>query len=160
MPPPGHDWHALVIMPFGTLLKDVPYRLSEIVVFHDAASGGARHEDRDCYSVQGTVPPRLFGRPVGEYSLCFSSDRLNRIEASVSLPAESASAQFAAACAEWQRKGTPGTATPDRCEDRDGSTEIDARLTGFAASAASVASTEPVVSIALVDSAPIGDAGP
>ena len=154
MPPPGNDWHALVIVPFGTLLKDVPYRLSEVVVFHDAGSGGAGHEDRDCHSVQGTVPPRFFGRPVGEYSLCFSSDRLNRIEASVSLPAESASAQFAAACAEWQRKGTPGTSTPDRCETRDGSTEIDARLT------ASAASEEPVVSIALVDSAPISDAAP
>ena len=154
MPPPSHDWHALMIVPFGTLLKDVPYRLSEVVVFHDAGSGGAGHEDRDCHTVQGTAPPRFFGRPVGEYSLCFSSDRLNRIEASVSLPAESASAQFAAACAEWQRKGTPGTSTPDHCEDRDGSTEIDAHLT------ASPVSEEPVVSIALVDAAPIGDAGP
>jgi hypothetical protein len=96
MPLPSHDWHALVIVPFGTLLKDVPYRLSEVVVFHDAGSGGAGHEDRDCHTVQGTAPPRFFGRPVGEYSLCFSSDRLNRIEASVSLPAESASAQFPA----------------------------------------------------------------
>ncbi|HEY3852092.1 MAG TPA: hypothetical protein VGL87_14030 [Steroidobacteraceae bacterium] len=154
MPPPGQDWHALVIVPFGTLLKDVPYRLSEVVVFHDAASAGAGHEDRDCYSVEGTAPPRLFGRPAGEYSLCFSSDRLNRIEASMSLPAESASAQFAAACAEWQSKGTPGASTPDRCEDRDGSTEIDARLTTSAASA------EPAVSIVLVDAAPIRDAGP
>ena len=154
MPPPGQDWHALMIVPFGTLLKDVPYRLSEVVVFHDAGNGGAGHEDRDCHNVQGTVPPRFFGRPVGEYSLCFSSDRLNRIEASVSLPADSASAQFAAACAEWQRKGTPGTSTPDHCEDRDGSTEIDAHLT------ASPVSEEPVVSIALVDAAPIGDAGP
>jgi hypothetical protein len=144
----------LVIVPFGTLLKDVPYRLSEVVVFHDAESGSAGHEDRDCHTVQGTAPPRFFGRPVGEYSLCFSSDRLNRIEASVGLPAESASAQFASACAEWQRKGTPGTSTPDRCEDRDGSTEIGARLT------ASTVSEGPVVSIALVDAAPIGDAGP
>lgn len=154
VPPPGYDWRALVIVPFGTLLKDVPYRLSEVVVFHDAASGGADHEERDCYTVQGTVPARLFGRAAGEYSLCFSSDRLNRIEASVSLPAESASAQFAAACAEWQRKGTPGTFTPDRCEDRDASTEILAHLT------ASAASGEPAVSIVLIGSTPIGDAGP
>jgi hypothetical protein len=154
MPPPGHDWHALVIVPFGTLLKDVPYRLSEVVVFHDAGGRAADQEDRDCYTVQGTAPPRFFGRPVGEYSLCFSSDRLNRIEASVSLPVESAAAQFAAACAEWQHKGIPGAATPDRCEDRDGSTEIDARLT------APTATAESVVSMALVDSPPISDAGP
>ena len=149
---PGYQWRALVIVPFGTLLKDVPFRLSEIVVFHDAAPGG--HEDRDCHALQESVPPRLFGRPVAEYSLCFSSDRLNRIEASVSLPADSGSAEFAAACAEWQRKGTPGAFTADRCEDRDGRTEIDARLTP------SAASPGPVVSIVLVDTAPAGDGSP
>lgn len=153
VPSSGHEWRALVIVPFGTLLKDVPFRLSEVVVFHDAAPGGG-HEDRDCYSLQGTVPPRLFGRPVADYSLCFSSDRLNRIEASASLPADSGSAEFAAACAEWQRKGTPGAFTADRCEDRDGRTQIDARLT------TSAASGEPVVSVVLVDTAPTGDGGP
>ena len=152
-PSPGYEWRALVIVPFGTLLKDVPYRLSEVVVFHDAAAGGG-HDDRDCYALQGSVPPRLFGRPVAEYSLCFSSDRLNRIEASASLPAQSATAEFGAACAEWQRKGTPGALTADSCEDRDGGTEIDARLT------TSAASGEPVVSIVLIDTAPAGEGGP
>jgi hypothetical protein len=153
---PGRDWHALVRVPFGTLLKDVPFRLGEIVVFHDS-TGGSGREDRDCHMLEGTPPPTWFGRPVDEYSLCFSSDKLNRIEASVSLPAESASAQFAAACAEWQRHGTPGVSAPDRCGVRDGSTEIDARLK--ASETADGGAGEPALSISLVDSGTPGDAG-
>jgi hypothetical protein len=142
------DWHALVIVPFGTLLKDVPFHLAEVVVFHDSAADGG-HEDRDCYTLQGRSPPAFFGRPVDEYSLCFSSDRLNRIEASVRLPAESAAAQFAAGCAAWQRGGTPGTAASDHCAARDGGTEVEARLTAG----------EPIVSISVVGSSPSRDAG-
>jgi hypothetical protein len=149
-PPPAvsHDWRALMLLPFGTLLKDVPYPLGEVVVFHDSAGETGGHEDRDCYTLRATAPPRFFGRQVDQYSLCFSRDRLNRVEASVSLPVESASAQFAAACAEWQRTGTPVAAESDRCEARDGTTEVDARLT------ASEVSAEPAVSIALIESAP------
>ena len=141
------------MLPFGTLLRDVPYRLDEVVVFHDSAGAAAGREDHECYALRGTAPPRLFGRPVEEYSLCFSADRLNRIEASVGLPPESASAQFAAACAKWQRSGSPGITSADRCENRDGATELDARLTVSATSAL------PAVSIALIDQTPASDGG-
>jgi hypothetical protein len=144
----SYDWRPLMMLPFGTLLKDVPYRLGEIVVFHDSAGESGGQEDRDCYTLRDTAPPRFFGQQVDEYALCFSRDRLNRLEASVSLPPETASAQFAAACAEWQRTGTPGAAESERCEVRDGATEIDARLT------TSEVSTQPAVSIALTESAP------
>ena len=179
--PATDDWRALVMLPFGTLLKDVPYPLGEIVVFHDAAGEAGAREDRDCYTLRKAAPPRFFGRQVDDYSLCFSHDRLNRVEASVSLPAESASAQFAAACAEWQRRGAPapgtgaagtaaantgaantgaggtgagGTGAADRCEVRDGTTEVDARL------ATSEGSAAPAVYIALADSDPVRGAGP
>ena len=69
----------------------------------------------------------------------------------MSLPAESAPAQFAAVCAKWQRTGTPGTSSSDRCQNRDGATELDARLT------VSAASTQPAVSITLIDQAPVSD---
>ena len=150
---PTDDWRALMIVPFGTLLRDVPYRLDEVVVFHDSAGAAAGREDRECYTLRGAAPPRLFGQPVEQYSLCFSADRLNRIEASVSLPAESAPAQFAAVCAQWQRTGIPGTRSSDRCENRDGGTELDARLM------VSAASTQPAVSITLIDQTPVSDAG-
>jgi hypothetical protein len=153
-PVPAEDWRSLITVPFGTLLKDVPYRLAEVVVFHDASGAPATHADRECYSLQESAPPRWFGRPVEEYSLCFSSDRLNRIEASVSLAAESASARFAAACAEWRRRGTPGESASDRCEDRDGSTLVQATLMPAGASG------EPTVSITLVDPAPSPDGTP
>ena len=42
---PTDDWHALMIVPFGTLLRDVPYRLDEVVVFHDSAGAAAGRED-------------------------------------------------------------------------------------------------------------------
>jgi hypothetical protein len=159
--PAADDWRALMMLPFGTLLKDVPYPLGEIVVFHDTANEAGAGEDRDCYTLREAAPPRFFGRQVDEYSLCFSRDRLNRVEASVSLPEESASAQFTAACAEWQRRGAPApgtgaadTGASDRCEFRDGATEVDARL------ATSEGSAAPAVSIALVDAAPVRGAGP
>jgi hypothetical protein len=157
-PAPSYDWRPLMRLPFGTLLKDVPYPLGEIVVFHGAAGEAGDHEDRDCYTVRDSAPPRLFGRPVDEYALCFSRDRLNRVEASVSLPAESASAQFAAACAEWQRRGTPDRATSERCEDRDGTTEVEAQL--MPAVTPPSAAAQPFVSIVLIDSAQVRGAGP
>jgi hypothetical protein len=142
---PTDDWHALLMLPFGTLLRDVPFRLDEVVVFHDSASAVAGREDHECYAPRGAAPPRLFGRPVEEYALCFSADRLNRIEASVSLPAESGSAQFAAACARWQHGGAPGTTAADRCDAQVGTTQLDARLT------VSEASARPAVAIILID---------
>jgi hypothetical protein len=150
---PNDDWQALMLLPFGTLLKDVPYRLDEVVVFHDSAGTAAGREEHECYTLRGTEPPRLFGRPVEGYSLCFSADRLNRIEASVSLAAESAAAQFTAACTKWQRIGNPGPNAAERCGTQDGATELDARLT------VSEASSRPTVSIVLIDQTPVSDGG-
>lgn len=150
---PIDDWRALMLVPFGTLLRDVPYRLDEVVMFHDSAGAAAEREDHECYTLRGAAPPRLFGQPVEQYSLCFSADRLNRIEASVSLPAESAPAQFAAVCAQWQRTGTPGASSSDHCENREGATELDARLM------VSAASPQPAVSITLIDQTPVSDGG-
>jgi hypothetical protein len=152
-PAADDDWRGLITVPFGTLLKDVPYRLAEVVVFHDSPGSPAAHGDRECYTLQGSAPPRWFGRPVEDYALCFSGDRLNRIEASVSLPAESASARFAAACAEWQRRGMPGAAAADRCEDRDGTTAVEATLTAAEASGESTVT----LSMTLIDPAPPRD---
>ena len=141
------DWHALVVVPFGTLLKDVPFPLAEVLMFHDASEAARSPAERDCYALRGAAPPSWFGRPVDEYALCFSSDRLARIEASVSLPAQSAPLQFAAACAQWQHGEPAGSATADGCEGREGATEFHARLGESAVSAA------PVVSIVLLEPA-------
>jgi hypothetical protein len=121
----SYDWHRLIPAPFGTLLKDMPVVLTEVLQFQDAAESGRASEDQDCYRMKGASPPAFLGREPEDYVLCFEHDRLNRIEASVQLPAASAAQIFAAACAGWQAK-SPGT--PASCEGREGSTDFSAHL--------------------------------
>src|ERR1700737_4255137 len=51
-PPPAHepadasyDWHGLLIAPFGSVLKDVPVALHEVLLFRDEARGGTAADD-------------------------------------------------------------------------------------------------------------------
>jgi len=156
-----YDWHPLILAPFGTLLKDMPVALSEILQFHDAARSGRETEDRDCYTPQGS-PPQFLGRRPDDYLLCFDHDRLNRIEASVQLPSDGAAPIFAAACAEWQLHGQPVAGTPDRCEARDGAIDLSAHLSSAADSAqaadshgaSSADSSMATVSLSLTRAAP------
>jgi hypothetical protein len=78
------DWHSLVAAPFGTLLKESPIRLHEVLLFHDESHGPAEIESRDCYAVDGAAPT-FVGNPADEYLMCFEHDRLERIEASVQI---------------------------------------------------------------------------
>ena len=132
----AYDWHPLVIVPFGTLLKDSPLALHEVLLFQDTAAGGGDAPRQDCYAPAGAPPP-FVGRRPDEYLLCFSYDRLVRIDASVRLPAESAGPLFAAACAQWRGTRVPGEQTLDSCEGRDGMTRFGARLTAEPASGTS-----------------------
>src|SRR5271155_1678044 len=68
-PPPGtqplddgtYDWHGLLIAPFGSLLKDIPIALHEVLLFRDQEHGGAAADDAECYA--GDAPaPRFAGR--------------------------------------------------------------------------------------------------
>jgi hypothetical protein len=111
----SYDWHVLIIAPFGMLLKDSPIALHEVLLFHDDARSGADADDKrsggdadgkDCYAIGGT-PPRFVGRLPDQYLLCFDHDRLNRIEASVRLPADEAQRLFAQACALWLKNTLP-----------------------------------------------------
>ncbi len=144
----AYDWHGLMLMPFGTLFKDSPLALHEVLLFQDAAQAGGEAEHQDCYAIAG-APPSFAGRRPDEYSLCFSHDRLIRIDASVRLPAESAGPRFAAACAQWRGTPVPAGQTPDSCEGRDGMTGFSARLAPGPAPAAATlsislfAATEP-----------------
>src|ERR1700730_10468145 len=62
-PPPAHepadasyDWHGLLIAPFGSVLKDVPVALHEVLLFRDEAQHGgasadnASSADAECYA--------------------------------------------------------------------------------------------------------------
>jgi hypothetical protein len=128
--PPSYDWHALILVPFGTLLKDMPLALTEVLVFHDATRSAPASEDKDCFTMEGASPPEFLGQRPDEYSLCFEHDRLNRIEASVRLPAAGVESLFSAVCTDWQRHAENAARTPESCEGREGSTRFSARLAG------------------------------
>lgn len=121
---PSYDWHRLVILPFGSLLKDSPRPLHEVLLFSEQPPSGSA-DSADCYGVDG-APPRFVARVPEEYLLCFAHDRLARIEVSVSLAA--ADADFAHACARWLKGATPGAGSDSRCAGRDGGVDFDARL--------------------------------
>ena len=145
-PPPAHelelgsnDWHGLVIAPFGSVLKDVPMALHEVLLFRDDRTADNAAAAVECYAADAPAP-RFLGRTPDEYVLCFKQDRLSRIQAAVLLPAAEAEAVFAAACAAWSRNA--GAATPQAgetaCEGRDGAIRFRGRLEQEAESTLSI----------------------
>lgn len=126
-PDASYDWHGLVLVHFGTLLKESPLALHEVLLFHDEAPGGPDADGKDCYATDGTAP-RFVGHPTDQYLLCFDHDRLSRIEASVRLTAEEAPQVFARACAMWLKNTAPTEGSGHTCEGRDGGIAFSARL--------------------------------
>ncbi len=154
--PVSYDWRPLIIVPLGTLLQAIPLSLHEVLLFHDAAQPGGGSDEGDCYAIGGAPPPQWAGRRPDEYYLCFVHDRLNRIEASVRLPADGA-AVFAAACAQWLEGSAPAAQSADACEGHDGAIGFRARLGGGpegAAAAGEPAQSARTLSISLFVAAP------
>jgi hypothetical protein len=147
----SYDFSALVPAPFGTAFKDVPGPLTEVLVFHqpDARRTG---EDADCFRPSAAVS--FLGRAPTDHLLCFEHDRLQRIEASVALPAAEAPALFAAACADWRRANPPAALGPDACEGRQGDTAFSAHRADGADD------SEAIVSITLAAAPPAATAPP
>jgi hypothetical protein len=151
----SYDWHGLLIAPFGSVLKDVPLALHEVLLFRDEAHGANAADEAECYAAS-TPPPRFVGRIPDEYLLCFKQDRLSRIQASVRLKVAEAPAVFASACARWSRETIPATGdavlVSAPCEGHDGAIHFNGRLETQPAAAASP-DEEQVLSITL-DSPP------
>ncbi|HME38425.1 MAG TPA: hypothetical protein VKG63_05625 [Steroidobacteraceae bacterium] len=127
----SYDWHGLLIAPFGSVLKDIPVSLHEVLLFRDEAHGGAAGEDAECYAANAPAP-RFVGRMPDEYLLCFKHDRLSRVQASVSLAAGEAQSVFTAACAGWLKNAAPASAgaasQAAACEGREGEIRFSGRL--------------------------------
>jgi hypothetical protein len=134
----SYDWHVLLVAPFGSVLKDVPLALHEVLLFRDQARGGTAADDAECFASDAPAP-RFVGRTPDEYLLCFKQDRLARIQASVRLTAAEAPEVFAAACAGWLKNAArtaagaaeaqnTGAQGADTCEGRDGIIHFNARL--------------------------------
>jgi len=132
----SYDWHGLVRMPFGMLLKDSPIALHEVLLFHDAARS-ITADTKDCYAIDA-APPRFLGSQADDYVLCFVHDHLVRIEASVPLPASEATAVFARGCALWLNNATPSQT--DSCEGRDDGVSFSGHLAGISGEATARAS--------------------
>ncbi len=117
-PPPldaSYDWHVLVAAPFGSVLKDVPLTMHEVLLFRDEAPRAAA-EDSECFSVDA-APPRFLARAPVEYLICFKHDRLARIEATVRLPQNQAAGIFVDACGLWMKNA--GAANTQGCAGTD-----------------------------------------
>ncbi len=147
---PSYDWHVLVLAPFGMLLKDSPIPLHEVLLFPDqahgtdaaAANGGNRAdvESKDCFTID-RAPPRFVGQQPDQYLLCFDHDRLNRIEASVRLPAGEAPQVFARACALWLKSTLPAAGSGNACEGRDGGISFSGHLSAVPGDTAALSMT-------------------
>jgi hypothetical protein len=137
-PPPldaSYDWHGLLVTPFGSVLKDVPLALHEVLLFRDAETATSSADEPECYAVNGTAP-RFIARAPSEYLLCFKHDRLSRVEATVRLPKNEADQILADACGLWTKGAAarkveaPKVDAPnsDGCEGADGGTTFSAHL--------------------------------
>src|SRR5471032_653703 len=51
----SYDWHVLMAAPFGTLLKDIPLTLHEVLLFRDDGPRAAT-EDPECYAPDNAAP--------------------------------------------------------------------------------------------------------
>jgi hypothetical protein len=127
-PPPldaSYDWHVLLVAPFGSVLKDVPLALHEVLLFRDEAHAASPGDDPECYAVNGAAP-RFIARTPSEYLLCFKHGRLSRVEATVRVPENEADQIFAVACATWMKSAqAPHT---DSCEGSDGGVAFAAHI--------------------------------
>jgi hypothetical protein len=156
----SYDWHALVVAPFGSVLKEIPLALHEVLLFRDQAHGAAAADDAECYAAD-TPAPRFVGRTPDEYLLCFKQDRLARIQASVRLTTADAPEVFATACTVWLKnaaRATTGAAAPsvasaDACNGLDGSVRFSAHLGEEAGPPTETPQTETILSI-ILDSVP------
>jgi hypothetical protein len=114
----SYDWHVLLVVPFGSVLKDVPLTLHEVLLFREEAQRAAPADELECYAVDGNRP--LFvARSPSPYLLCFKHDRLTRVEATVRLPADEAARIFADACGLWMKNAQPAT---EECAGSEGGT--------------------------------------
>ena len=124
----SYDWHGLLLAPFGSVLKDIPLTLHEVLLFRDDSHGATAAEEAECYAPDAPGP-RFVGQTPDEYLLCFKQDRLSRIHASVRLSGAQAADVFAAACAGWMQHAAPGGESgADACEGREGAIRFSAHL--------------------------------
>ena len=130
----SYDWHVLVTAPFGTVFKDMPFALHEVLLFRDDAKR-SEGDAGECYAIDGTAPS-FISRVPDEYLLCFKHDRLAHIEATVRVPRDMAAQLFGDACALWFKHAAlpppvvsaATESSPAVCSGQEGTTQFSGRL--------------------------------
>lgn len=120
----SYDWHALLIAPFGSSLKEFPSAMHEVLLFRDQVPGPPTHDEPECYAVEREVP-RFMARSPAEYLVCFTHDRLSRIEATVQLSQTESAQIFDDACGLWTKNAPAAGRT---CNGADGTITFAAHL--------------------------------
>jgi hypothetical protein len=126
----SYDWHVLLTVPFGSVLKDMPLALHEVLLFRDQEKHGVDADEPECYAINGAVPS-FMARVPQLYLLCFRHDRLARVEATVRVAQEEAAKVFADACGLWLKNSLTrpsAEATAGACTGNDDATAFTARV--------------------------------
>jgi hypothetical protein len=134
----SYDWHVLLVAPFGSVLKDIPLTLHEVLLFHDPKSVSPGDE-AECFAADGEVP-RFIDRSPDEYTLCFTHDRLSRIQVVVRLPEDQAAQIFADACGLWMKRASAPSS--NLCEGSEAAVAFRGRLEDDPENAGSLLSVE------------------
>ncbi len=118
------DWGGIPVAPLGTELAALYSGLHEILYFQSAPGGGSSPDPgaavaADCYRSNGPAP-RVLDREVEDYVLCFSHDRLARVEAVMRLPAKDARTLERRACDAWLPASVATTRSEGDCGGRRG----------------------------------------
>ena len=121
----SYDWHVLLAAPLGSLLKDAPMAVHEVLLFRDEAPGAPAADQAECFAPNGSAP-RFLARQPEEFILCYVHDRLSRIEATVRLSATEAPHVFADACGLWMKSAAPPPA--DGCSGTNNGIAFGAQL--------------------------------
>lgn len=125
-PDASYDWHVLLLAPFGSILKEVPFKMHEVLLFKDQGSGGV--DGGECYALE-QPPPTFLKRTPAQFFLCFKHDHLASIEAVVMLANDEVPELLNSACALWHRNAgdeAPWAAPP--CAGSDGTVHYEAQL--------------------------------
>jgi hypothetical protein len=106
-PHASYDWHVLVMAPFGSTLKQVPFKLHEVLLFGEGENAPAAN--LECYGIDQEAPIFLTRTPE-QYLLCFKHDRLAHVEAVVTLQSDAAQKTLSDACELWLKNAAPSAA--------------------------------------------------
>ncbi|HMD72265.1 MAG TPA: hypothetical protein VKG05_00250 [Steroidobacteraceae bacterium] len=126
-PDPSVAWRSLIVVPFGSERQSLQSSLHEVWFFRDDADAGGKFDAEACYS-SDSAAPRFVGRVADHYFLCFRNDRLNRIQAVVTLPNEAAADQFRQFCDAGLKEARPTADSALTCEGQGGGAAFRARL--------------------------------